>query len=100
MAVEDRSVGAMYIAWVGGNRVWCWPRIVGVIQTEPPWRKGRALLIPVFPFRAVVIGVWRKRPIDPTAAEDGEWFNLKEMDVTVEEISHWVSYGNHTEPAG
>lgn len=64
---------------------------VGIHQMEPPWRRGRAVMFPVFPWFAFVIGFWRKwdtEVLDEELAEEA-WLGPAEVITEPFQISTW-----------
>ncbi len=64
---------------------------VGVTQIHPPWRVGRAKVIPVWRRVGIVIGWWKKTTDDvEDEFSDVRWIDPSWLDtVPVDEISTW-----------
>jgi hypothetical protein len=97
MAVNEISVGPLYLAVVPLNRFACPVHKAGVVEIRSPWRRGRAVVFPFLPFRALVVGAWR-RTLEEDIAEDFEddrWFNPKWLDdIPVSQIAGWEGRAN------
>lgn len=93
LAVEDRSVGPLYLTRYKLPKRWCRPFIGGAIQIVHPWRKGKALFLPSGPFRSTIgIGLWFRLPKRKYIEdlEDEQWLGGRGLDmVTTEDISTW-----------
>ena len=53
MAVHERSLGPAYLARVPLGVDWCPPHTGGIVQMHAPWRRGRAVIIPIWKGQAL-----------------------------------------------
>ena len=91
MAVDDRSVGCLYIADFPLVTRTCPVHVVRVFEEQPPWRHGRALVLSESPYKALVLGLWirRFRRYRHRELEDLRWINPDYLTVDVDAISTW-----------
>ena len=114
MAVDEKSFGPFYFAYIPAKRRWFKPHLTGIVMEHPPWRRGAAMLLPspirhgkipllrqkkvmffpVFQWGAVALGFWRKRPnktID-LDLEDEQWLGPGWMpEIDIDEIRSWYN---------
>ena len=91
MLFQERSLGPLYAARVEVNEVDTPPHFVGIVETEPPWRKGRALVVQVWGLWAIVVGLWlprSRRGVDPELADE-LWLAPKVLAYGTGEIANW-----------
>ena len=97
MAVHERSLRAFYLATVRTEPIKVPVHTVGVIQMHPPWRVGRATVLPIWRHVGLVIGWWKKTMDDVEEDfSDARWFAPKWLPNTTEEIATWNA-GNEAE---
>ena len=75
MAVNEHSLGPLYVAAIRVNRTWCPPSIGDITEMEHPWRRGKAVIFSVWPSRSLAVGIWvrmRKKHY-MEAYEDEQW---------------------------
>lgn len=93
MAIEERSLGPLYFARVATSQAICPVRMVGVVETALPWRRGKALMLPWWSRhwwapQAIVLGLWF-RDRHAVKDDDTQWFSPKYIRVAPSEISQW-----------
>ena len=82
----------LYLARVEINEIYCPPGMVDVWQMHEPWRRGRALMFPVYPYWALVIGSWKKTIYDDMDEDfsDDLWINPRKLGkVSLDQLSQW-----------
>jgi hypothetical protein len=90
MAVNEYSLGALYLAKVRTEPGPVPVHTVGITQMVPPWRVGRATLFPVWPQVGLVVGWWKKTIEDiEEDFSDEQWLSPKRFDVRTEDIREW-----------
>ena len=93
MAVNDRSLGPLYLARTPTPHRWHRSFEVGIVQLIKPWRQGQARALPSGPFRhALVIGWWTKMPKDEYRdwLGDEQWLRGRKLaTVAPHDISTW-----------
>src|SRR5215469_16534933 len=91
MAVQEHSVGPFYFAGQATNVRRVPVHRVGIVQMEEPWRRGRAVVLPVWPFFAMVLGFWTKTIYDEIEEDfkDDMWINPQRLGESPDVIRTW-----------
>jgi hypothetical protein len=91
MAVRERSLGPLYIAWVPVNRRVVPIHTVGVVEECEPFRRGRGVLMPIALRRGLVVGLWTRynRTRNYRHLGHDRWIMADEMDVAPMELGEW-----------
>jgi hypothetical protein len=98
MAVHERSLGPLYLAKVRTEPIIVPIHTVGVTQMHPPWRVGRATVLPIWRHVGLVIGWWKKTMDDVEIDfSDVRWIDPHWTDHSTEEISTWHA-GDELDP--
>jgi hypothetical protein len=100
MAVRERSLGPLYFASVKVNVKRVPVHTVGVTGMLPPFRAGRAVLLPVWWKRAIALGWWTPNPVSvEDEFEMDQWFAPKKLDLSGDDIKEWEPHGATHEAA-
>jgi hypothetical protein len=73
-------------------RWWAYPRLAAITEMVEPWRRGRALIVPWFPTRALAIGLWFKMPEDDYSEDfkEEQWLSPHAVaNVAPQDIGEW-----------
>jgi len=93
VAVRNRALGPLYAAHVALQVLWCRPHTVGVVETDPPWRSGRAVVLAYGFHHGFVLGWWRRTPLQEGEFSDEQWCGPVATPVPVDEIAAWEVIG-------
>lgn len=87
MAIQERSLGCLYAAKVRLNKRWCPPHFSGIVEMEPPWHHGQALIVSFGRSTGFMFGFWIRRFSYDVYSE--RWLNAKLLNINIEEIAKW-----------
>jgi hypothetical protein len=91
MAIQEHSVGPLYLAKVATNVRRVPVHTHGIIEMEEPWRRGRAIMFPYRPWLGISIGIWTKS-INKEIAEDfadEQWLDPHQLEIPIDVIAKW-----------
>lgn len=88
MSIKERSLGPLYAAHVKLNQERCPIHWVDVTEVNPPWRQGRAVVMPLWRFQALALGLWIRKSRRDISDEDGPaWATV--LEYSPSEIADW-----------
>jgi len=92
MTFDEWSVGPLYLCGLRVNRILVPPHFIDIVEMNAPWRRGRAIVLPIFWRRGLALGLWT-RDINDDIEDDFDdstapaW--AKFIEVSPEEIRAW-----------
>jgi hypothetical protein len=99
MAVDELSIGPLYLAPLKVIKSYVKPHFVEITQMHEPWRAGRALLVSYARRRAFAVGIWRKTDWTESDGilDDERWINPKVVIIGPGDLRSWSNGADETE---